>query len=149
MVVIDKKVWLSLFIVISFALSMAAYPLMQSSNSDNSQPDNPLLTNYSIGRQLDSNERIFILRTGRSLLENFYNSTDGEYSQALEDFGLQHRNNVFVVQAPVNGSADLKMVGTGGNIYPLHESNLTAENLFAMLCQYGVTRPLECTLAEM
>ncbi|MFH1294950.1 MAG: hypothetical protein ABIH90_03365 [Candidatus Aenigmatarchaeota archaeon] len=145
----NKKTVMSLFIIIVFGFSMASYAFLQKDNNIFKPPENPLATNHSIDRLLEASDKIYILNTGRTLIENLYNETDGKPLQILENFASKNPRFVFVEQALINGSAELKMIGAGGDIVPLEESNLTEETLFELLCEHGITVPLECTLREM
>lgn len=145
----NKRTAMSLFIILVFGFSMVGYAFIQNRGPVLNRPENPLDKTYSLNRTLTSGEKVYILRTGRMLIENLYNDTRGQIPE-LTSFASKHPNYVFVVQTPVNETdIQFRLIGTGGDIKELDPANITESYLFDLLCEFGIRRPVQCTLREM
>jgi hypothetical protein len=150
---INKRTAASIFIAAIMVFSMVGYAALQAVRSYSPpQAQNPLDEVYSVNRTLTAPEKVYIMRTGRMLIENIYDSTGGEIPE-LVGFAAKHPTYVFVEQGAINETANetaqLKLIGRGGDIKDLDPSNITEEHLFDLLCEFGLRRPVECTLREM
>ncbi len=156
---VSGKTLMSLFIAAIMLFSMLGYAVMQAVGPKTTVPENPLDKTYFVNRALSPAERVYIVRMGRMLIENFYNVSDpsGGEIAALTEFAAKYPVYVFVEQAPVNESVNatgpaapqLKVIGRAGDIRELDPSNITEESLFDLLCEFGLRVPVECTLREM
>jgi len=150
----SSKTAISLFIGFIMVASTAGYAVMQSAGSSQEVKKNPLDEAYSVNRVLSVSEKVYILqRTGRMLIENLYNESGGELPE-LTDFASKNVAYVFVEQAMINasdegGETGLRFIGMNGGIQELDAANLSSDRLFDLVCEFGVRRPVECTLRGM
>lgn len=147
---ISKRMVTSIFIVAVMVFSTVAYAAIQAIGPTFAVPQNPLDTTYFVNRTLTAPEKVYILRTGRMLIENLYNESGGEIKE-LQDFVAKHPSYVFLEQAQIseNETVELKVIGIEGKIKGLDPSNITESSLFDLLCEFGMRKPIECTLREM
>lgn len=101
---------------------------------------------------LESSEIVFIIRTGRVLIRDWYreNCTDCELVlQNLESFAENFKDYVVLekVEIPSNETEKLEIIGRGGEIRQLE--NITQENLMDVFCEIALLQPKECLLREV
>jgi len=151
---LSSKTAISLFIGFIMIVSTAGFAVMQSAGTNQPAPSNPLDETFQINRTLTPAEKVYILRTGRMILENIYNESGDELPQ-LADFASKHATYVFVEQSMVNASEEgspepgLRAIGSGGSIRDLDATNVTEDALADLICDFGIARPVECTLRGM
>ena len=107
-----------------------------------------------VDKFLTSEEIVYILRTGRVLIQNHYpsNCTECMVNNALlETFA--HRMEGFVVleEVKVNetNQTKLQIIGPDGRIKDLESANMTDEGLIDIFCDISYVQPKECLLKEI
>jgi len=103
-----------------------------------------------IERELSAEEKIFVLRTGRVLLESYYaeNCTGCKEFNILGDT-FANRFSEYVVFEKVKGNmTKLQMIGQGGEIKDL-ETDISEEGLFDAFCNLAILQPKECLLKDI
>jgi hypothetical protein len=151
----QKEKFFAIFVGLIFILSMAGFAV--TSLSGFRQPQNPgaEIPNI-INRELAPEEKIYVLQTGRVLVENFYVSGCSRCiadRATLESFANRFRDFVVLEQVEVAANATnetayvkLQMIGRAGLIEDLEESQLTEENLTDIFCDMALSQPRECLL---
>jgi len=103
-----------------------------------------------ITRPLTTQEKVFVLRTGRVLIEDFYspNCTECyELNQLLTSFVKQYESYAVLNMAPGNETR-IRMIGAGGSIRDI-PTNATRNELMDIFCEIAIYQPKECLLAEI
>jgi hypothetical protein len=98
--------------------------------------------------ELSSDEIIYVLQTGRVLIEYFYtlNSTDYiDELPLLESFANQFSGFVVLEEVSSN-STRFEMIGLGGQIFDMNDIVLTPNNLLDTFCDMAIAQPAECLL---
>jgi hypothetical protein len=101
---------------------------------------------------LDKDMKIFILRTGRVLIEHFYPAGCQECMEMnamLEVFASQFSGFVVaeLVEVPENETM-FQAIGSAGRITEL-SYNMTQQDLMGIFCGIAIKQPRECLLGEM
>ncbi len=143
-----KERMMAIFIGLVMIGSIAGFAGVQFiPEQQNTGPDIPIIVN----RTLTGDEIIFVLRTGRVLIQNHYLPDCTECMSnniVLESFA--HRMNGLIVLEEVMGNATkLQMVGSDGSIESLENVTITEENLMDIFCDISFVQPRECLLREL
>lgn len=143
----------ALFIGLIMILSIAGFAISSIVvRTDNNQQQGPTI-DYVTRRPLTQEEKVFVLRTGRTLIESIYKPECVECMQInslLESFASQFQQYVVFEVYAIGNVTDttqevLQIIGSGGSIKNL-EKNLTSETLLNTFCEVAVTKPKECFL---
>lgn len=110
-----------------------------------------------INRELTQEERIYVLQTGRVLIENFYVSNCSICAvdkATLEMFAQEFKEFIVLEEVEVNNTNEttyvkLQMIGRAGLIKDLRDVEITQENLIDIFCDIALVQPRECLLREM
>lgn len=95
-------------------------------------------------------QQIYILRSGRVLIEHFYqeNCTDClEKNAQLESFAGRLEGYV-VVNEVVGNESKLDMIGAGGRITDLEGHALDYESLIETFCNVAIAQPRACIIRD-
>jgi hypothetical protein len=137
----------AILILVIMVLSAVGFAL----NSANFQQEPPQPEIPTIIREpLSSEQQVFILRSGRVLIEHFY--PDGcmeclDTNSQLEDFAGRLEGYVVVNEVAGNESR-LDMIGAGGKIVSLENQSLDYESLIGKFCDIAIAQPRACILRE-
>jgi len=98
-----------------------------------------------VDRELSPQEVVYILRTGRVIIENFYpeNCSDClNRNTMLENFAERYSDYVVLVEVPGNLTR-FQIIGSGGKITKLNET-IDQKELMKIFCQVAIGLPKEC-----
>jgi len=104
-----------------------------------------------VERELNPEEVVSVLRSGRVLIEDFYTKNCTictENNAVLESFADKFKDFV-VLEKVVANETTVQMIGVGGKIVKLGNENITKENLMDIFCDIAITQPNECLLREI
>jgi len=104
-----------------------------------------------VKRPLSIEEQVFILRSGRVLIENFYQencSSCLERNSLLESFAKRLEGYV-VLESVVANETKLDMIGVNGRIVNIDKNNLTEDYLLDVFCDIAGKIPKSCLLREI
>jgi len=128
--------------------SAAGYAFM-SAPPKNPEPTANIPT--IVKRPLSIEEQVFILRSGRVLIENFYQencSSCLERNSLLERFAKKLEGYVILESVTAN-ETKLDMIGVNGRIVNIDENNLTEDHLLDVFCEIAGRIPKSCLLREI
>jgi hypothetical protein len=125
---------------VGFALNSATF------QQEPPQPEIPTV----IREPLSPEQQVFILRSGRVLIEHFY--SDGcieclDKNSQLEDFASRLEGYV-VVNEVVGNESRLDMIGAGGKIVSLENESLNYASMIDKFCDIAIAQPRACILRE-
>ncbi len=103
-----------------------------------------------IREPLDTSQQVYILRTGRVLIEHYYtaNCTDClEKNAQLEAFAAQLSGYV-VINEVLGNESRLDMIGAQGKITSLEGHGLTYDELIDTFCDNAIAQPRICIIRE-
>jgi thiol-disulfide isomerase/thioredoxin len=138
----------AIFILVIMVLSVAGFAL----NSANFQKEPEGIDIPAVVREpLSTQDQVYILRTGRVLIEHFY--TDGcedcfEKNAQLEEFAARLDGYVVVNEVAGNESR-LDMIGMGGKIVDISNTSLDYEGLIDTFCGIAIAQPRACILRDI
>src|SRR3989344_1413307 len=130
---------LGLIIVIIMFFSIigsAIFYIGDSQQTQQPQDQNVVQIPIVNENELTQDKKVFVLRTGRVLLEYFYPNgcIDCIEKQALlKGFANQFQNSVVLELIQGSNQTRLQMIDQRGSIIPLEE-NITAESIFSSFC---------------
>jgi hypothetical protein len=117
--------------------------------------DEPVVIPSILDRQLTPEERLFVLRTGRVLIENFYPPGCGECRELgtrLKGFAQAFGNFVVLEDVVLTNATEAdyesRMIGREGMIRDI-PSNITDDGLMDLFCSLAISRPKECLLTKV
>ncbi|MCK4714088.1 MAG: hypothetical protein KAT35_00815 [Candidatus Aenigmarchaeota archaeon] len=138
----------AIFIIVIMVLSVAGFAL--NSGSFQNEPD--VLDIPTVVREpLSTQDQVYILRTGRVLIEHFYTEdcTDCfEKNAQLEEFAARLDGYV-VVNEVMGNESRLGMIGMGGKIVDISNTNLDYEGLIDTFCGIAIAQPRVCILRDI
>jgi hypothetical protein len=139
--------FMAIFIGVIMLGSVAGFALFQTIPAG---PEAPQIPNI-IKRQLTIDETLFILGSGRVLIEDFYaiDCNDCfEKNMVLESFANRFEDFVVLEEVVVNqtNQSMLKMIGAGGTIVDLENKTVDEENLLEVFCDIAIAQPIECLI---
>jgi hypothetical protein len=143
-----KERFMAIFIGVIMLSSVAGFALMSINMSPGPEaPDIPTVVN----RQLTTDEALFILRSGKVLIEDFYSVDCGdclEKNAMLEAFANRFYDFIVLEKVVVNQTNQtmLQMIGAGGKITKLDNITINESNLLDMFCEVAIAQPIECLL---
>jgi len=103
-----------------------------------------------VDRELSPEEKIFVLRTGRVLLENYYaeNCTGCVEFNVMAEVFVSRFPDYMIFEKVKGNETKLQMIGQGGEIREL-EHPVTEDELFGVFCELAILQPKECLLREL
>jgi len=110
-------------------------------------PEIPTIVN----RVLTPEEQIFVLRTGRVLIEDFYERNCSyclQRNAVLEEFAKKLEGYVVLEMVPANETR-LGVIGIGGRIIPIENETISEEELMDIFCGVALKQPRECLIREI
>jgi thiol-disulfide isomerase/thioredoxin len=138
----------AIFILVIMVLSVAGF----SMNSANVQqrPEAPEIPSV-IREPVSAEMQIYILRTGRVLIEHFYTEdcTDCLDTNArLEEFSNKFPG--YIVLNEVQGNETrFNIIGAGGRIVDISNTSLDTETLTDIFCDVAIAQPRACILRQV
>ncbi len=102
-----------------------------------------------VDRELTPEEKIFVLRTGRVLLEGYFSENCTECAEVImlgETFANGF-SDYFVFEKIRGNETRLQIIGQEGEIREL-ETNITEDGLLDVFCEIAILQPKECLLRE-
>ena len=138
-----------------FVVSMAGFAFSGMNIFPQQQPS--INISNIVDRELTQGEKIYILQTGRVLIEDFYvqGCTPCEIDRAtLEAFTQEFSEFVILEEVEVNSTNEtsyvkLQMIGRTGLIEDLRDVEITRENLVDIFCDISLVQPRECLLMDI
>jgi len=144
-----KERWMAIFIGLIMVLSAAGFALNSAMNQGSSQTPGLSIPTI-VTRQLTSEETVYVLQSGRVLIEFLYspNCTEcAEKAPALEAFANRMSEFVVLAEAPANETS-LQIIGSGGKIEDMWNMSLSDRNLMDTFCGIAIAQPPECLMPE-
>ena len=137
----------AIFILVIMLMSVAGFAMNSSTFQE--QPQEVEIPNV-IREPLGTQDQINILRTGRVLIEHFYqdNCTDClEKNVQLEEF-VARLEGYAVLNAVQGNESRLDMIGSGGQITDIEDVNLDYDSLMDIFCGVAIAQPRACLIRE-
>jgi thiol-disulfide isomerase/thioredoxin len=139
--------FMAIFIGLIMLGSVAGFAMISSTPPGPQAPDIPNI----IKRQLTTDETLFILRSGKVLIEDFYTIDCEdclEKNVVLESFANRFKDFVVLEEVVVNQTNQtmLKMIGAGGAIVNLENKTIIEKNLLEVFCGIAMAQPIECLI---
>jgi len=150
-----KEQMAAIVIGLIFVLSMVGFALTGMGRFPQQQPGVSIPN--IVNRELTQGEKIYILQTGRVLIEDFYaqGCSRCEIDRAtLEAFVQEFKEFVVLEEVEVNNTNEtsyvkLQMIGRTGLIEDLRDVEITQKNLTEIFCDIAIAQPRECLLMGM
>ena len=140
-----KERLMAIFIGLVMLFAVAGWALMQMI------PQNPgpqFNVPTIVTRQLTTDEMLYVLQTGRVLMQYYYTTNNTDYIDdlaVLEPFASNF--NGFVVLEEVAGnSTRFEMIGIQGQIVNMEDADLSYNSLLNQFCDIAIAQPAECLL---
>jgi len=140
---------IAIFIGSIMILSAAGFALNSAINQG--QDQNP---GYNIPtivtRQLTPEESIYVLQSGKVLIEFLYSENCTECQEKIANLeGFAQRMSEFAVLEEVKGNeTSIQMIGIGGKIVDMTNQTLSDQNLMGTFCEIAIAQPAECLMGE-
>lgn len=135
---------IGLLLVFIMGGSLIGFAVLSSRGPSQAQQgsDIPPIVDY----ELSPGELVFVLQTGRVVIENFYSPdcTECMQNNILLDSFVNTFPNYIVMESVVGNESKLQMIGRGGSIVEL--GNLTEESLMNTFCDLAILQPRECII---
>jgi hypothetical protein len=104
-----------------------------------------------VDRPLTTDEQVFVLRTGRVLIQNFY-SEDCTHcpdrTLTLNGF-VNGLVGYVVLENVLANETRLEMIGVNGKIVPIEDEALSQESLMDVFCDIAIKQPRQCLLMDL
>lgn len=141
--------FMAIFIGVIMLGSVIGFALMSTINPQQEAPEIPSIIN----NELSTDEVIYILRSGKVLIENFYTSDCVECLDKkieLESFVNRFKDFTVLENVVVNQTNEtrLQMIGIGGTILKLENTTINQNNLLEKFCSVAMSQPIECLLKD-
>ena len=138
----------AIFILVIMILSVAGFALNSGSFQQAQQqaPEIPTV----IREPLSTQDQVLILRSGRVLIEHFYNDSCLDCldkNAKLEEFASRLEGYVVVNEVQGNETR-LGAIGANGRIVSLVGNSLEYGDLLDVFCDIAITQPRACILRE-
>jgi|GEM_PF-1295611 len=148
----QKQVLMALFIVFIMVASAIGFALLQGVPKDTG-PETPTFPNV-VERVLDPEEKLLILRGGKSLIEYLYPSNCTwcfERRIVYENFATSQEFSDYVIletSVEENVTAEWILIAYTGDQIDLVDVN-TTEDMVEIFCEASVVKPNVCVLLEI
>jgi hypothetical protein len=144
-----KERIMAIFIGLVMVLSVAGFAFNSAinQNPDQNQGFNiPVI----VTRQLTAEETVYVLQSGRVLIEFLYSENCTECPDKIVTLeGFAQRMNEFVVLEEAKGNeTSLHIIGAGGKIENIWNMTLSEQNLMSTFCDIAIAQPPECLMPE-
>lgn len=141
--------FMAIFIGVIMLGSVIGFALMSTINPQQEAPEIPSIIN----NELSTDEVIYILKSGKVLIENFYTSDCVECLDKkieLESFVNRFKDFTVLENVVVNQTNEtrLQMIGIGGTILKLENTTINQNNLLENFCSVAMSQPIECLLED-
>lgn len=141
--------FMAIFIGVIMLGSVIGFALMSTINPQQEAPEIPNIIN----NELSTDEVIYILKSGKVLIENFYTSNCVECLDKkieLESFVNRFKDFTVLENVVVNQTNEtrLQMIGIGGTILKLENTTINQNNLLEKFCSVAMSQPIECLLED-
>lgn len=139
--------FMAIFIGVIMLGSIVGFALL---STDPTGPQAPEIPNI-VKRPLTTDETLFILRSGRVLIEDFYTLDCAdcfEKNMILESFTNRFRDFIVLEEVVVNQTNEtmLQMIGAGGKIVSLENITINENGLLEVFCSVAIAQPIECLI---
>lgn len=139
--------FMAIFIGVIMIGSVAGFALIQTIPGGPQTPEIPAV----VRQPLTTDDILFILRSGKVLIEDFYTEDCGdcfEKNVMLESFANRFKEFVVLEEIVVNQTNQtmLQMIGAGGRIVKLDNVTIDDEILLKKFCEVAIAQPIECLL---
>ncbi len=140
--------FMAIFIGVIMLGSVAGFALMSvNMPTGNDAPEIPVV----VDRALTTDEILYVLRSGRVLIEDFYTTDFPNYlerNMLLESFAGRFSDFVVLERVMVNQTNEtmLQMIGSGGRIVKLENTTINDSSLLDVFCGIAMAQPMECLL---
>lgn len=128
--------------------SVAGYAVINVTSRGNPRQNVRQIPNI-VHRELEKEEKVYVLRTGRVLIESYFpeNCTPcQENNKKLEDFVSGFKDFAVLEEVPAN-KTEVKMIGKNGDIEEIE--NFDRDSLMDKFCELAMKQPTECLLREI
>jgi len=104
-----------------------------------------------VDRSLSIEEQVFVLRTGRVLIENFYaeNCTYCPDRTIFLNSFVSGLEGYVVLENVMDNETRLDMIGVNGKIITIENETLGQESLMDVFCEIAIKQPRICLLMEL
>jgi len=140
-----KERLMAIFIGLVMLLAVGGWAVMSIVPQDTGPEFNvPII----VTRELTSDEIIYVLQTGRVLIEYFYTTNTTDYLDdlpILESF-TSNFNNFVVLEEVAGNQTRFEMIGINGQILNVEDLELNYDNLLDTFCTIAIAQPPECLL---
>jgi len=104
-----------------------------------------------VDRPLSTEEQVFVLRTGRVLIENFYteNCTFCPDRNIFLNGFVNGLDGYAVLENVLANETRLEMIGVNGKIIPIENETLTQEAMTDTFCDIAMKQPRQCLLMDI
>jgi len=139
--------FMAIFIGLIMIGAVAGFALVNTMPAGPQVPEIPNI----VRRSLTTDEVLFILRSGRVLIEDFYTidcEDCFEKNVVLESFANKFKDFVVLEEVVVNQTNEtmLQMIGAGGAIMDLENKTIDEGNLLEVFCDIAIAQPIECLI---
>jgi len=145
----QKERLMALFIGSIMLMSVVGFSLANTrfGNPQQNKIDLPFMVN----RELTGEELASILRSGRVVVEDFYeaNCTQCPEKNAFLQTFFERFRDFVVLQIVEGNETTMKMIGAGGRIRDITDMELTDENMLDVFCEVAIMQPKECLLEQI
>jgi hypothetical protein len=148
-----KQVFMALFIAFIMVASALGFAMMQGDRGGGGDQQTPAFPNV-VERVLDPEEKLLILRGGKSLIEFLYPSNCTycfDKKIMYENFATSEEfNNYVILETSVeeNVTADWIVMAYTGDQIELIDVN-TTEDVMKIFCTNSIVKPNICVLQEI
>jgi len=148
----NKERLMAIFIGGIMILSMAGFA-MNSTVFTNPQ-QSTIQIPHIVERPLKPEEVVYVLRTGRVLIRNYYHE-EKDYFNTLKNFADKFKDFLVLesVKIDTNETERFELIGMKGNrigeIKDLSNFSVTYTSLLNVFCEYAILQPKECILTTI
>jgi hypothetical protein len=149
----QKQVLMALFIAFIMIASAVGFAMIQGTRGGGGDQQNPTFPNV-VERVLDPQEKLLILRGGKSLIEYLYPSNcTGCFDRRIvyENFATSQEFKDYVIletSVEENVTAEWIVIAYTGDQIDLADVN-TTDDLVGIFCEASVVKPNVCVLQEI
>ena len=144
----DKERYMAIFIGAILIFSIAGFAF--NSTTLRTPAEQSVQIPSIVEKPLTPEEVIFVLRTGRVLIRNYY-SEEPPHLQAVESFAGKFSDYMVFekVRVEANQTRKFEMIGRTGEIKDLSNETINEETLMDLFCDYAILQPKECLMREI
>ena len=145
-----KERTMAIFIGLIMLTSLIGFALNSAIYQQGNQTQGPQIPSM-VDRELTTDEIVYVLRTGRVLIENFYADNCSECldrNTVLQSFTSKYSDFVVLENVASANETMLQMVGSSGKIVDLVNESITENNLLHIFCDVSIVQPQQCLLLE-